>query len=270
MKKFFKRLFFQIRFSLSASNNFLFVGYYKFLYRPKKESIEQIISVYSKSIGKDFTLIQIGANDGITHDPVHKFIKRDNWKGVLLEPQKYVFEKFLQRLYRKNKTIHVLNAALGKEDGLASIYKIGFSQARWATGLTTFDKATLEKAFENGHVERKCKKEGLTIPENSASHIVEEQVQIIATSTLLKKYDISQIHMLMIDTEGFDFEVIKMFDLDVNSPGIIVYENTHLSDEDYEACSGYLINHNYNVEKFGANTIAIHAIVKKSLPIIED
>lgn len=241
------------------------MGYYKNLWKPKVGSMEEVMSEYSKSIGKDFLVVQIGANDGITHDPIHKFIKRDKWNGVLLEPQKFVFDKFLSKLYRKHKNIQVVNAAMGYEDGTLPIYKIGFSESRWATGLTTFDKATLEKAFSSGHVERKCAKEGVSIPSDSSMHIVEEAVRVLSVDSILGKCrengNSRSVDLLMIDTEGFDYEVIKMFDLPRNQPGMIIFEHSHLSEQDYAECLELFNANGYDAKKDGANTVAI----KKSL-----
>lgn len=258
MKKAFKRILFNTRFNLSASNNFLFMRYYQ-RYTPKVGSMEELLSSYSKDIGSSFTVIQIGANDGITHDPIHKFIKRDKWNGILLEPQKYVFDRFLSRIYRKHNNVTVLNAALGNDNGEASIYKIGFSNERWATGLTTFDRSTLEKAFESGHVKRKCEKDGTVIPEDMSTHIVEERVTIISPVSLMEQYNVQRIDLLMIDTEGFDFEVIKMFDIAASRPGLIIFEHSHLSEADYQSCLSLLTLSGYESKKDGANTVAIRS-----------
>jgi hypothetical protein len=59
---------------------------------------------------------------------------------VLLEPQKYVFQKYLEPLHRKTQGITVVNSALDKEDGFRPIYKISVSNSRWATGLASFDR----------------------------------------------------------------------------------------------------------------------------------
>lgn len=257
MKRQIKSALQQLRFNLSANDSLLFRVNYKYFYTPKKGSLSEFLSEYSKNIGDTFTVIQIGANDGITHDPIHKFIKRDRWNGVLLEPQRYVFDKYLSKIYHKHPNITVLNAALGEQDGQAKIYKIGFSKARWATGLTTFDKSTLEKAFETGHVQRKCEKEGVKIPADKRQHIVEEEVEIISVKSLLERHKIDQIDLLMIDTEGFDFEIIKLFDIGKTAPGAIVFEHSHLSETDYTACIDLLQKYDYVVRKDGANTAAI-------------
>jgi FkbM family methyltransferase len=252
VKAFYKSLVFK----LSASNSFIFLAFYRYFYRPVPGSIDEFTSRFSEQREK-ITVVQIGANDGINNDPIHKFIKRDNWQGVLLEPQKYVFENFLRPLYRKTKGITVLNAALDIKDGSKPIYKIAVSNSRWATGLTSFSRAVLEEKVESGDIERQAKKEGTPLPENKNDFIAEEQVECICTDTLVKKYCPGKIDWLQIDTEGFDFEIIKMFDIDRTRPEVIVYENIHFTDALKKECSNYLKDHGYLCKDFGPNSMAM-------------
>lgn len=256
-----KSLYKGIIFRMSADNNPVFLSFYKYFYKPGKGSIDEFTSRFSKS-RKKVTVVQIGANDGINNDPIHKFIKRDNWNGVLLEPQKYVFERFLQPLYQKTGGVVVLNAALDVKDGSKPIYKIAISNSRWATGLTSFDRSVLEAKVDSGYIEHQAAKEGTPIPENRNDFIVEEKVECICTESLINRYNLHKIDWLQIDTEGFDFEIIKMFDIDNTRPEVIVYENLHFSDALQEECLGYLKNHNYLCKNFGPNTLAMRKPAK--------
>lgn len=256
MKKAIRSVLASLRFNLSRFGDPLFVAYYRHLYRPEPGTLAALISAYSRRVGGGFTVIQVGANDGLSHDPVHKFIKRDDWGGVLLEPQKQVFENRLSKLYERHDELHVLNAALGHRDGTSTLFKIGFSEARWATGLATFDRSVLEAAFESGHVARRCAKEGTPLPENRAEHIAEETVDVISPSTLLERFGIESIDLLMIDAEGFDYEVVKMFDIAATRPGMIIFEHVHLPQRAYDECLALLRKNDYVVRRFGANTAA--------------
>ena len=246
-----------IRFNLSASNNPLFIGFYRNFYNPKKGSLSDFLSQYSKSKPGNFTVVQIGANDGITHDPIHKFIKRDDWKGVLLEPQPDVFNEFLTKIYAKNKGIHPLCAAIGEKDGTQPIYKIGFSSMRWATGLASFSKEKIEKAFEDGIVSSNCKRFGIEIPVDKSQWISHEDVQVIAPATLIQTYNLQHIDLLQIDAEGYDLEVIRIFDIPKTRPQAIIFENVGLNAADYAACLQLLEEQNYQLKKFGPNTLAL-------------
>ena len=261
IKKAINNIFGSIRFSLSAANNPLFIGYYKYLYKPKKGSLSEFLDEYSKSKIKDFTVIQIGANDGITNDPIHKFIKRDKWKGVLLEPQSYVYEHYLKRIYQRNKGIHTLCAAIGEKDGKMPLYKIGFCNMRWATGLASFYKPNVEKAFSSGLVQAKCSKYNIEIP-TQEKRIVTEDVLVISPQSLLKENNISSIDLLQIDVEGYDYEVIKIFDVEKSKPRVIIFEHAHLSGSDMESCHEHLKRNNYTLKSFGGNTLAmLHPLV---------
>ena len=253
-----KAFYKEIIFRLSAGNSFLYIAFYRNFYKPAAGTISEFTSLYSKTREK-VTVVQVGANDGIHNDPIHRFIRRDNWQGVLLEPQRYVFEKYLSPLYKKTKGITVLNAALDIKDGSKPIYKIAVSNSRWAHGLTSFNKAVLEEAVRSGYVERQAVKEGCRLPGRKEDYITGELVECISTSSLIKRFGLEKIDWLQIDTEGFDFEIIKMFNIGITKPEVIVYENLHFSDSLKEECMAYLRNNGYLCRSYGPNTLAMRA-----------
>jgi len=251
-----KAFYKNIVFRLSSNNNFIFISFYRHFYKPGRDSIDEFTSVYSGGKEK-VTVVQIGANDGINNDPIHKFIKRDHWQGVLLEPQRFVFEKYLKPLYRKTEGIVVLNAALDVKDGQKPIYKVAVSESRWATGLSSFNRAVLEAAVRSGYIEKEAIKEGAPLPENKEKYITEEQVECICTESLIKRYGLEKIDWLQIDTEGFDFEIIKMFNISVTCPDVIVYENLHFNAALQNECIVFLEMNGYMCRTFGPNTLAM-------------
>lgn len=258
IKSAFENFYKDLRISLSANENPLFMAYYRNWYKPKPGSMAEFLSNYSLSKKGDFTVIQIGANDGITNDPIHKFIKRDRWKGVLLEPQKTVFEQFLKKIYQKNQELNPVCAAIGSEDGSQKLYKIGFSEMRWATGLASFSKEKVEELFENGVVEKNCSKFGIAIPSDPEQRISYEEVPVICPKTILSKYNIQSIDLLQIDAEGFDLEVIRIFDIPNTLPKAIIFENVNHSQDELEASYKMLKSNGYRLKEFGRDTLAVH------------
>jgi FkbM family methyltransferase len=252
IKAFYKNIVFR----MSANNNFIFISFYSHFYKPGKDTIDGFTNLYSGSRER-VTVVQIGANDGINNDPIHKFIKRDHWHGVLLEPQRFVFDKYLKPLYRKTEGIVVLNTALDVRDGQKPIYKVAVSESRWATGLSSFNRGVLEAAVRSGYIEREAIKEGTPLPEDKEKYITEEQVECISTETLIKRVGLEKIDWLQIDTEGFDFEIIKMFNIRVTQPEVIVYENLHFNAEQQNECLEYLGKNGYLCRTFGPNTLAM-------------
>lgn len=253
-------------FKLCVGNHPLYIGFYKYLYFPRKNSLAWTLNKYSRNT-QQLTVIQIGANDGFNHDPIVKFIKRDKWNGVLLEPQKYVHDTFLSKLHQNQSNIKTLNAALDYQDGERMMYHIAFSRSRWATGLSSFDKQALEEVINNGHVARSARKEGIPLPTNKEDYITEEKIQCISPETLVKTYHINKIDLLQIDAEGFDFEIIKMMNIPQTQPGMIVFEDSHLSSEALQECHQLLSTQSYIIRKTKGNAIAIK---KALLPKIDD
>jgi len=46
--------------------------------------------------------------------------------------------------------------------------------------------------------------------------------------------------LLQIDTEGYDYEVIKLFNIEKSQPKVIIYENEHLTTEQKKLCTQIL------------------------------
>lgn len=252
-----KTLFKRLLFFIGAHNILLHKIYYRKFYKPREGSLSELIDNFSRK-NKEVVFVQVGANDGFFNDPLYKFIKRDNWRGVLLEPQHYVFNTFLKHLHKGNDNIHTLNAALDRVDQTRTIYKIAFSKSRWATGLTSFKKEVLEESIDSGHVARCAKRYGEPLPEKREDFIAEEKINCISVDTLIDKYKLEPLHWLQIDTEGYDFEIIKMFQIEKTKPTVIVFENSHLSVEDKDACEALLRTNGYRTSFISENTIAIN------------
>lgn len=249
-------LYKKLVFKLAASENFLYIKFYKYFYTPSRGSLSAFIDRFSqKNIG--LQVIQIGANDGYNRDPYVKYIKRDKWQGVLLEPQRYVFETFLEKLYKNSTTILPVNNAIDSKNGVRKIYKLAFSNARWATGLTSFNKEVLVDAIERGHVAGHAQKSGIALPKKIEDYITEETIETITPEKLMEKRNMKNVDLLAIDTEGYDFEVIKLFNIPNLKPRVIIYENMNLSEQDKAAALKHLKDNNYKTKTIKKDTIAI-------------
>lgn len=204
--------------------------------RPKLTSISSFLSYYAASKhakNETVTCFQIGANDGKNNDPVYPFITKYQWKGVLVEPQTDVFENGLKPTYAGFKNVALENVALASVNGSLPFYRIAFSKARWATGLSSFDRKSLEDHIQSGYVERKALAEGTQLPHNKSEWIETVHVPTMTTESLLDKNAIQKFDFLCIDTEGFDYEILKLIPLKKYSPEVVLFESKNLSDADF-------------------------------------
>ncbi len=190
--------------------------------------------------GHEVFCVEVGANDGDMADPIRPFIEAHGWRGVLVEPQPRVFER-LVRNYAHQPQLRFENAALAPQDGSATLYC--FADApdlpADASMLASFRRDVLEtnsRAYA-GPIE------AITVP-------------TLTFDTLMRKHGATHMDVLQVDTEGFDWQVIKMVDFDRFRPAIIHFENNFLSAAEMADCVALLARNGYRMLNAGVDTIA--------------
>jgi len=160
-------------------------------------------------------VVQIGANDGISGDPVRDFIERYRWPGILVEPLPDIFAK-LARNYSGSPQVTLENCAIGEAREL-TLYRVRAdvtNAAPWLHELASFDREVVlrDRAF---------------FPD-IADYIVEQRVPSISFSALMDRHGIDRFDVLVIDTEGYDLEILKQVDFPRHRPRVVLYEHKHL------------------------------------------
>lgn len=255
----FKEKFKQLRATLLGIDPGIMNLYYRVIYKPASGSMAQVLDHKLKSL-QPFCFVQIGGNDGFINDPVFRFVKRYPCKGIIVEPQKDVFNDRLKKTYRSEKKVILENIAISDKSGIRKLYKLSISNSRWATGLASFKRSSLLDQIEEGYVSRKAKKEGISLPDSIDDWITFEEVNCTTIQDLLIKHQFKTLDFLQIDTEGYDFEIIKTIDFSQLKPLIISYENLHLGEQDKISCEELLVEHGYRLEHIGSDSIAFNKI----------
>ena len=187
----------------------------------------------------DIFFLNIGANDGVTNDPLYYFAKRYRWAGIALEPVPEVFEK-LRATYQDNQKVLPVCAALSDRDGTVAFYRVnpGPGVPERCNRLGSFSRDVL---LSSKHL----------FPEIE-QHIIEQQVATITFYTLVAQCGISRIDVVSIDAEGYDYEILKQIDFRRFRPSLVIYEQLHL-DEEMKAESkrmledfGYEVHNSYD------------------------
>lgn len=198
----------------------------------KKLITEQEFTEYCSSI-PDVFFIQIGANDGISFDPIHHLIVSNNWKGILIEPGKTAFDELKQTYRDRDKDLLFLNCAVSNYDGFISLY----------CGSTT---------------------PHFTVDFNKAKHMFdvepkETMVPCISMKTLLQKYVKSKLDILQIDAEGHDHIILENFDFHLFAPKVIRFEHVSIEERALKKSLTTILDFGYNImySTDGADIIAI-------------
>lgn len=225
----------------------------------KRTSVSKILALYTdrmRTADRAIFCLQIGANDGKTNDPLFEYFSSRQWQGLLVEPLPDVFEQ-LKESYRDNSNVSLANVGVAPSNGTLPFYRVRLSKARWATGLSSFERTTLVKHFENGYIQRHAQMDGIEPPTTFDEAVEEIAIPTLTISSLLSQREVNKVDVICIDTEGFDLEIIKLIDFDSLAPDMIVFERKHLSPEKLDEADRLLASNGYQVMIDGGNAVAL-------------
>ena len=165
-----------------------------------------------------FDLVIVGAHNGLG---LEELILDQKNKVLLIEPVNYNFQLLKNRFKNKNNIIFE-NVGLSDEKKQIKFYYVKESSVKklgkeWASGIGSFKK----KHLLDHHRKR------FQINEND---IEEVDVEIVVFNDLIEKYNISKIEYLFIDTEGYDYQIIKSIDFNKIKINKVKFEYKHLDD----------------------------------------
>lgn len=182
----------------------------------------------------DLFFMQIGAFDGKTGDQIHSYVLRYHWHGILVEPHPRSFAA-LKDTYGGLERLQLRNVAVSDEPGTRSLYAVrddAEGLPEWAPQIASFDR---DRLLQTGFP------------------VEEHRVECLPLEALLA--DVEHIDLLQVDVEGYDAEVIRMFDFDRYRPSIVRFENVALSRADHDAATERLVSYGYRVAVTGADTV---------------
>ena len=135
------------------------------------------------------------------------------------------------------------NVAVAPKEGETTLY-------RYRPGPNTpYDASTLS-SLSREQLERSPHRHWIS------AEIESINVRSMPLEGLLKKYQINEIGLLQIDTEGHDFEIIKMVDFSKNAPVVINFEDGFSSEVERDECFSFLCKHGYRLHKNGIDIVA--------------
>jgi FkbM family methyltransferase len=196
----------------------------------------------------DVRFLQVGAFDGVFGDALYPLIERHNLSGVLVEPQPRIFERLKANYARfAGRDFVFVNAAIAARDGTRSLYKIkaDVSGPDWLYGIASFDKRVVLR-----HAREFTQLRPL---------VETAEVPCYTFATLFQTFAIERVDLLQIDAEGYDAELLRLFNVPARKPPIIRFEHKHLRRRDYEDIIEMLIDLGYKVAFCGFDTLAYRA-----------
>lgn len=215
---------------------------------PKAEeerAFDRVIREFGR-MAPNATFVQIGSNDGVQLDPLREQILSRNWSGIMVEPVPYVFAR-LKHNYGGLQRVQLVNAAVSDHDGVQPFWYLPESDDpnlwEWYHALGSFREDIIRK-----HVN--------LIPDIDA-RIRCTDVRSLTFDSLCAEAGLSDIDLIQIDTEGYDWEIIKHIDFDRYHPLLVMFEHLHLSADEKAECYRYLRHSGYDVYVDGMDALCL-------------
>mgnify|MGYP000182424759 CR=1 FL=1 len=187
-------------------------------FRRKFYSTERIL-IKNYPLGKEISFIQIGANDGKSFDFLYDFLITRNPKGVVIEPIKEYYNELCLN-YNDFEKIIKINKAVHESIKKVIVYKVkkdSFEKyPEWVKGIASFDKMHITKFnfIENTDIESE------TVEADHFMNIVKDC------------FSDRKVDYIQIDTEGYDYHILKMIDFKNLDISIIKLEFVNLSENE--------------------------------------
>jgi FkbM family methyltransferase len=198
----------------------------------RRDEADRLIALFADIFPEAF-VVQIGANDGTAGDPLFHAFSRTRWSGLLVEPVPHLYEALVAQ-YRDRPAVQVERAAVSTHDGEAALFRLRRVPGKtpeWFDQLATLNREVLLKHRS-------------AIPEME-SLLIEERVRTVRLDTLLARHNVSRIDLLVIDTEGHDYEILRALDFIRFRPVLLMFEHQHLSASDKAGAVALLEDHGY-------------------------
>jgi FkbM family methyltransferase len=196
-------------------------------------------------VGKNFPdaqVLQIGAMDGINFDDTRGFLDMYRWKSVLVEPVPTIFDELKENFKDRDNYIFE-QCAITEEDGEIKMLTVPPDVIE-REGLHPGYKGMsalypLRNGFGSDY------QRDIDV---KAQFGVDIMVPTLTLNSLLNKYNLQNVDILICDTEGYDWKIFKQLDFNRIRPKVIRLEYINLTDEEKELTKNKLIENGYEIE----------------------
>lgn len=193
---------------------------------------------------RPFFFVQIGAFDGAIHDRLHEHVRKGRWHGVLVEPQPRFFARLVEN-YQDLDGLTFVNASIDGERGQRKLYTVQDQCGEPIDSLGGLASFSHERLLDWQ------RKDGHRVP---GSRIGSVPVTCVTFDDVLG--DADYVDLVHIDVEGYDLELLKLFDFARFPPPIVRFEHGHLSQSDWDGAVELLAVHGYRVLREEYDTTA--------------
>jgi FkbM family methyltransferase len=192
------------------------------------------------------TAIQIGAHDGVTHDPFREYLIHPGWQSVVVEPNPSVF-KLLRRNYEPYPSVHPVNAAVSYSAKQLTLWT--FDEAYLKTRLDGLVLSTLV-SFSRENMAR-----FVSANDEALNHLHSFTIDCATVEELAEQRNLSRVDALFVDVEGYENDILPHVQYAKLGIRAVVFEN-HLLPDHGEIIKSLLTSQGFSCVDVEADTIA--------------
>ena len=177
------------------------------------------------------TIVKIGANDARHDDPFKDYLTQDvRVRGLLIEPvEAYITEA--KQIFKYFKDIECLQVAVSDNDGHLPFYYLDDAVVEKYPNIPKYYR--LLGSFNSKHIQNH-------FGEQYNEFIVTKDVPVVSLMKLLKDKNYTDLDILHIDTEGYDWQILKQLDFCECLPKMIYFEHKHLKAHEIKEATNKL------------------------------
>ena len=191
--------------------------------------------------------LQIGANDGMSCDPIREFVIRGGWSGIAIEPLGPIHAR-LMRNYARYPRVRTMNCAISYgASRTLTLYCVTEEALARHPGY-----ASMVSSSSMHHLER-------LLPGITASEIVARTIECVTVEEALARHGMSRVDFLHLDVEGHEANILLNADLAALAASYVLYEHVHLAREEGAAVRARLRALGYELEEFSGDTLAVRS-----------
>jgi FkbM family methyltransferase len=178
--------------------------------------VHRLLAQATRRFGTAFTVVQVGANDGVMDDPLSGLIFQHRWSGVLVEPNPRNFAK-LRQTYREHPQVRLEESAITERPGSVTLYRpieMPDGEPNPFRGLDSMCPSHFETLS--------------WIDKDWQRYVEQVQVPSMTLASLFEKHSLREVHFFLTDTEGYDKIILDQLDNSGVRPPFLQFEYIHM------------------------------------------
>jgi len=225
----------------------IYIRYIKRGLRQKTDRAYARLQTWSTT-RKHVCFLQIGANDGLRNDPVREFVVKNKWTGCFVEPHPVAFCLLKKNYAYLNKgQLFFENVLVGASNETTPFFH--FSKEF----LARLDVETQLSFLRKSSLSREHLESFVPPDQISGECITSSQIPCADINALVNRYSKGgDLDLLVMDVEGYEFNILNKLDFSNCSPNAILYESSH----DDGRTDELLISKGYKIVECGQDTFA--------------